>query len=154
MPVDDSSQGPTTADTGRTGEDAAAGYLKYKGCTILARNWRASPGEVDIVAECHVNCAPCLPKGSQNLSACPCQSVLAFVEVRTRHGGTGLAEESISRRKAANMVAAAYAYMASQNFNPDTTPWRIDLVAISMSGPNITAINWIQGAIDEEMLGM
>jgi Holliday junction resolvase-like predicted endonuclease len=76
----------------------------------------------------------------------------AFVEVRTRHGLPGLAEGSISRRKATSMASAAYDYLSSRNLDPDATPWRIDLVAISMSGDSVNSINWIQGAISEEML--
>ena len=134
MPADNPS-----AATGRTGEDVAAHYVARRGCEVLARNWRANPGEVDIVAQCPAN------HPSE-------QPVLTFIEVRTRHGQRGLAEESISSRKATSMASAAYAYMAAHNLDPNSTPWRIDLVAISMSGPNINSINWIKGTIDEEMV--
>ena len=130
-----------SAATGRRGEDVAARYLVRHGCTILARNWRANPGEVDIIAEC-----PPLSPGAEN------ERELAFVEVRTRHGREGLAEESISRRKASSMVAAAYAYMAASDLDPETTPWRIDLVAIAMWGGTVTSIHWVRGALDQEML--
>jgi hypothetical protein len=50
------------------------------------------------------------------------------------------------------MASAAYAYMAAHNVDPDATPWRIDLIAVSMSGMAVTGINWIRGAIDEEMI--
>ena len=121
--------------TGQKGEELAANYLVRHGCKVLARNWRANPGEVDIIA------------------ACPGpEPVLAFVEVRTRHGRTGLAEESISRRKAASMVSAAYAYMEAHALDPEVTHWRIDLVAISVSGVRVIAINWVCGALDEDML--
>ena len=121
--------------TGQKGEELAANYLMRHGCTVLTRNWRANPGEVDIIAEC---LGP--------------EPVLAFVEVRTRHGRIGLAEESISRRKATSMVSAAYAYMEAHGIDPEVTHWRVDLIAISMSGSNITSINWVRGALDEEML--
>lgn len=35
---------------GQRGEDAAAAYLERTGMTVVERNWRAKPGEVDIVA--------------------------------------------------------------------------------------------------------
>jgi putative endonuclease len=130
-----------TESTGRLGEDAAARYLERQGCTLLARNWRTKPGEVDIIAECP---APG--------SLAPGRREYAFVEVRTRHGRAGLAEESISRRKASSMIAAAYSYLASRNLDPETTPWRIDLVAVAMTGGSIMSINWVQGAIGEEAL--
>jgi len=121
--------------TGQKGEELAANYLVRHGCKVLARNWRANPGEIDLIVECP---GP--------------EPVLAFVEVRTRHGRTGLAEESISKRKASSMVSAAYAYMDAHSLDPERDAWRIDLVAISLSGSRITAINWVQGALDEGMI--
>ncbi len=123
------------AVTGRAGEDAAAGYLARRGCVILARNWLANPGEVDIIANC--------PDGGGSGT-----TALAFVEVRTRHGERGMAEESISRKKAASMAFAAYAYMAANGLDPESTAWCIDLVAIVMRGPDIVSINWVQNALE------
>ncbi len=142
MPTDERA----SSRTGARGEDVAANYLAHHGCRIIARNWRANPGEVDIIAECP---PPGVPSGPLDSSSEP---VLAFVEVRTRHGQAGLAEESISRRKAASMAVAAYAYMSAHDLNPDLTSWRLDLVAIAMSGGNIRSINWVKSAIDEDML--
>lgn len=122
-----------SAVTGEKGEERAANYLIRQGCTILARNWQAHPGEIDIVAYCPND------KGAQEL---------VFVEVRTRHGRTGLAEESISPRKAASMSIAAYAYMEANKVDPEQTDWRIDLVSIAIQGTR-TTINWIKGAISE-----
>lgn len=122
------------AATGRAGEDAAARYLEAQGCRVLARNWRANPGEIDIVAEC-----PPEPGESQ--------PTLAFVEVRTRHGDVGLAEESITPRKAASMAAAAYAYMLAHDIDPEATPWRLDLVAVTVRGPRILDLNWSPGVL-------
>jgi putative endonuclease len=124
---------PDRSATGQTGEDAAAGYLARHGCTILARNWRANPGEVDIIAQSGVEKA----------------GTLIFAEVRTRHGERGMAEESISRRKASSMASAAYAYMVAHNLDPETTAWRIDLVAVAMRGSDIVSINWIQNVLEE-----
>ncbi|HUP27624.1 MAG TPA: YraN family protein [Chloroflexia bacterium] len=123
--------------TGRKGEELAAGHLVRQGCKILATNWQANPGEVDIIAQC--------PDAGG-------RSLLAFVEVRTRHGRAGLAEESISKRKAASMVSAAYAYMEAEQIDPEVTPWRIDLVAIALTGSTISHLNWVRGALDEGLL--
>ena len=119
----------TSAATGEKGEERATGYLVSQGCTILARNWQAHPGEIDIVARC------------------PDQT-LAFVEVRTRHGRTGLAEESISTRKASSMITAAYAYMRAHGIDPEHTDWRIDLISIAVQDTR-TTLNWIKGAIPD-----
>src|SRR5437016_3413432 len=138
MPSDEPVQPPrASASTGRRGEDIAARYLVKHGCTILARNWRSNPGEIDIIADCPAS-------GSNNSK----QRELAFIEVRTRHGRLGLAEESISSHKATNMLIAAYAYMAAHDIDPDAVPWRVDLIAIAMSGSTITGINWVKNAID------
>ncbi|HEX9988491.1 MAG TPA: YraN family protein [Chloroflexia bacterium] len=136
---------PDSAATGQTGEEVAARYLARQGCAILARNWRANPGEVDIIARCPGR----IVSGSEAQEA---QPTLAFIEVRTRHGRKGLAEESISRRKAASMASAAYAYMAANGLDPETTHWRIDVLAISLAGDDMASVNWVQGAIDEGML--
>jgi len=120
--------------TGRSGEDAAARYLEAQGCRVLARNWRANPGEIDIVAECPP------PPGET-------QPTLAFVEVRTRHGEPGLAEESITPRKAASMASAAYAYMLAHDIDPEAAPWRIDLVAVAVRGGRIVELNWAPGVL-------
>ncbi|HET9494784.1 MAG TPA: YraN family protein [Chloroflexia bacterium] len=122
------------AATGREGEDAAARYLEAQGCRVLARNWRANPGEIDIVAEC--------PPGPGER-----EPTLAFVEVRTRHGEPGLAEESITPRKAASMAAAAYAYMLAHDIDPEATPWRIDLVAVAVRGTRVLDLNWAAGVV-------
>ena len=122
------------AATGRAGEDAAARYLEAQGCRVLARNWRANPGEIDIVAECP-------PAPGEH------EPTLTFVEVRTRHGEQGLAEESITPRKAANMAAAAYAYMLAHDIDPEATPWRIDLIAVTVRGARILDLNWATSVV-------
>ena len=37
-------------ELGRRGEDVAAAWLESQGLAVLARNWRCSEGELDIVA--------------------------------------------------------------------------------------------------------
>jgi putative endonuclease len=123
----------TNSATGEKGEDRAVRYLLSQACTIIARNWHAHPGEIDIVARCPYEAG---------------DDVLAFVEVRTRRGRQGLAEESISPRKAASMAAAAYAYMAAHELDPERTHWRIDLVTIALDA-NVTTVNWIKGALPD-----
>jgi putative endonuclease len=52
---------------GRQGEDMACAWLEARGYRILARNFRAGPGEVDIIAAG--------------------EGVLAFIEVKRRDSG-------------------------------------------------------------------
>ena len=151
MREDGKERGASTGETGEIGERLAAEYLAKKGCVILARNWRAKPGEIDIVARCPLEGTWAVDDGSGLLFDQE-RDMLAFVEVRTRHGEAGRAEESVSRRKAAGMASAALQYMAAHHLDPDETPWRIDVVAVAISGDGLAAINWVQGAIGEEAL--
>ena len=117
---------------GRQGEELASGYLRGAGCGILAANYRCPWGEIDLVAW----------DGDE----------LAFVEVRTRRTTTfGSPQESITRRKADHLVAAAQHYL--QNHTPETdredTPWRIDLVSVSLSdGQGSPQIDHLKYAVE------
>ncbi len=99
---------------GRAGEDLAARALTERGYIIVARNWRCPVGELDVIArdgEC-----------------------LVFVEVRTRRGGwRGAAADSVGPRKRARLAALADAYLQAGAY-PQTTNWRIDVVAVEMDG--------------------
>lgn len=99
---------------GRAGEDLAVRALTERGYIIVARNWRCPAGELDIIArdgEC-----------------------LVFVEVRTRRGGwRGAAADSVGPRKRARLAALADAYLQAGAY-PQTTNWRIDVVAVEMDG--------------------
>ena len=116
---------------GRQGEELASGYLRGAGCGILAANYRCPWGEIDLVAR----------DGDE----------LAFVEVRTRRTATfGSPRESITRRKADHLVAAAQHYL--QNHSPENDsediPWRIDLVSIRLlDGSRSPQIDHIKYAV-------
>ena len=123
----------TTArmNLGKRGEEMASGYLREAGCGILAANYRCPWGEIDLVAR----------DGEE----------LAFVEVRTRRTAAfGTPRESITRRKADHLVAAAQHYLqnhASENDGEDI-PWRIDLVSICLSdGAGSPQIDHIKHAV-------
>lgn len=104
---------------GRHGEDAAAALLAEKGYRIEARNWRPTGriprdvrGELDIVAR----------DGD----------TWVFVEVRARRGrAQGTPEESITPRKARQLVALAWAYVQARGL--EDADWRIDVVALTMT---------------------
>jgi putative endonuclease len=87
-----------THDAGRGGENLAAWALRLKGYRILARNFRAGPGEVDIVAR-----AP-------GFGPIP---VLAFVEVKFRPD-TAAAAEAISADKRRRVIRAAEGFVAAR----------------------------------------
>ena len=116
---------------GKHGEELASVYLLEAGCGILDSNYRCPWGEIDLVAR----------DGEE----------LAFVEVRTRRTATfGTPGESITRRKAYHLVAAAQHYL--QNHVPENDgeniPWRIDLVSVLLAdGAGSPQIDHIKYAV-------
>ena len=78
---------------GRRGEDLAARHLAGDGYELLARNWRCSAGEIDIVAS----------DGD----------VLVVVEVKTRTSTTfGTPADAITRRKASKLRELALTWLS------------------------------------------
>lgn len=121
---------PDTRRTlGNRGEALAAQYLKSLGYTIRERNWRCPVGELDIIAEK--------------------DSVLVFVEVRTRRGDRfGTPEESITSIKQAKLLEVALTYL-DEHDEPDRN-WRVDVVAIEIGRRNeVVRIDLIENAIEE-----
>jgi putative endonuclease len=95
---------------GGWGETVAAHHLEAIGYEILARNWRTTHGEIDLVA-----------KAGQEL---------VFVEVKTRRGRRlGMPEEGLTRRKADKLMLLARQYLSQHDLDVD---WRIDLVAVEL----------------------
>ncbi len=115
--------------TGNLGETLAADYLQQRGYDIVARNWRCSTGEIDVIAR----------DGD----------TLVFVEVRTRHGARhGSPEESITPRKQAKLITLAYEYLAATDAEPEN--WRIDVVAVVLGRQNsVERITHIPFAVGE-----
>jgi putative endonuclease len=102
----------TRQDLGRQGEQLAANKLQSSGFEIVARNYRCTAGEIDLVTRLG--------------------EVWVFVEVRTRRSWKyGTPEESITRSKKVHLIAAAQTYLQDQNLT--NVDWRIDLVAIEIN---------------------
>lgn len=112
---------------GDHGEQIAAAYLEQRGYTLITRNWRCRSGEIDLVAR----------DGDQ----------IVFVEVRTRRDEYAL--ESITAHKRQRLIALAYHYLAEHNI-PPTTDWRIDVVALTITGGSLVVSDHIVAAIGEE----
>jgi putative endonuclease len=94
---------------GACGEQAAAEYLEARGLRILARNWRCSEGEIDIVAAE--------------------RRVLVVCEVKTRSGvryGTPL--EAITRAKQRRLRRLAIRWLVANGVLFDEV--RIDVVGL------------------------
>jgi putative endonuclease len=80
---------------GRYGEEVAAAHLLAAGLTIVARNWRCSDGEVDIVA----------------LDG----DVLVMCEVKTRRSvGFGTPLDAVTPAKAARLRRLALRWLTDQ----------------------------------------
>jgi putative endonuclease len=94
---------------GREAEGLAAGHLTALGWEVIDRNHRAPRGEVDLV--------------------CREGRTVHFVEVRSRTGeAQGGPEETVGRRKAGRVVAAATDW-ALRNGGLEQ-PFRFDVVAV------------------------
>jgi len=95
-------------DTGKWGEQLAAGYFEKSGYSIVERNWRFRRAEIDIIAK-HEN-------------------LLVFVEVKTRSGSQWKSpEESIDVHKRKLLLEAADAYL--QNY-PESFAARFDVITV------------------------
>lgn len=111
-------------ELGDFGERIAAHRLEADGLTIIARNARVPAGEVDIIAR----------DGAD----------IAFVEVRTRRAGLGLAAESVTPRKRERMWRCAMAYCEANALDPDTA--RLDLVTVDVgSDGRVAALEHYRG---------
>ena len=109
---------------GRDGEQAAAEYLQRSGPRILARNWRCSEGEIDIVAAE--------------------RRVLVVCEVKTRSGtryGTPL--ESISRAKQRRLRRLAVRWLAANGVLFDEV--RVDAAGVTRDPAGGFSIEHVRG---------
>ena len=112
-------------DHGRVGEDLAHRYLRGKGCTIVARNYRvpAGKGEIDIVAW----------HGEK----------LVFVEVKTRASADyGAPEGAVDLEKRELLMRAARDYVRRAEISWDQV--RFDIVSIVLTPER--KIEWLRGA--------
>ena len=101
-------------ETGKRGEELAAGFLQKKGLKIRETNWRLFRYEVDLIAE---------EKG-----------VLVIVEVKTRTSATVAAPETaVTKEKQRHLIAAANAYIRLKGLNLEV---RFDIISIVIAGEN------------------
>jgi putative endonuclease len=112
-------------DHGAIGEDLAHGYLRRRGCNIVARNYRprSGMGEIDLVAW-H-------------------GSTLVFIEVKTRKTAEyGLPERSVDAEKRSRIWLAARDYARRAGVAWEST--RFDIVSVMMQ-PRLQ-IEWLRDA--------
>ncbi len=104
----------TNKELGKIGEEMASKYMEQNGYKVLARNYRTSKGEIDIIA---AN-----------------KERIHFVEVKTRQGDKfGRPAESVDGRKISHMRAAAGAYLAKtrERHGPGRCP-QFDVIEIQI----------------------
>lgn len=111
---------------GDYGETAALGYLAAKGYTILAQNYRAWGGEIDIIARSG--------------------DYIVFVEVKYRKQlAYGRPVAAITQKKRRNLISAAYGYLA-EHARADAN-CRFDIIEVF--GREQLHINHIENAFGE-----
>lgn len=101
--------------TGRTGENAAIGFLKKHGYEIICRNWKSKAGEIDIIAR----------DGD----------FLVIVEVKTKRTAEfGTPEESVNSKKQKRIINLANNYIKIHNIHNET---RFDVIAIILKDKSV-----------------
>ena len=97
---------------GQRGEQLAAEWLQRNGYTLLARNWRCSYGELDVIAES--------------------EGEIVAVEVKTRRGDhMGAPEEAITSAKSRRLIATIQTYLLERG--EEHLPYRIDVIAVQLT---------------------
>lgn len=116
---------------GQRWEDLAARRLRREGYRILARNFRAGPGEIDFIAM----------EGR----------VLCFIEVKGRGGaGFGLPEEAVNEEKQRRIHRAAEAWLQRERPAPGLR--RFDVVSI-LERNGAVSIRLFRGAFEAPSRG-
>ena len=116
----------TTAETGRTGERAAAEHLRQAGYEICDTNWRAGRDELDIVAL----------RGE----------VLHFVEVKTRRAGSLTPPEAAAtQRKFRALSRAAECYLRTTGWEGEV---QFDLAAAEAFPDGTIRVELIENALE------
>ncbi len=111
---------------GRLGEELAAGLLQEQGCEVLARNWRCSEGEIDVVA--------------RELST----GTVIFCEVKCRRGlGFGDPLEAITWAKLRKLRQLAAIWC--QQSEPRPTAVRIDAVGVVLRPGEPPLLSHVRG---------
>jgi putative endonuclease len=100
----------STRAIGKSSEDLAADHLTTLGYAIVARNWQAKDGELDIIARA--------PDGT-----------LVFVEVKSaRRPGFGHPFQFVTRGKQRKIITMARRYLYENDMN--NKPCRFDVIAV------------------------
>jgi len=114
-----------TRKAGNHGEKVAARYLQRAGVKILARNYRTSKGEIDLVGR---------DRGE-----------LVMIEVKTRHYlARNKPQDAVTREKQRRIIATANRYLRELSCRPP--PVRFDIVEVLFEPKEIPHCRWIRHA--------
>jgi putative endonuclease len=114
---------------GERGERLAVRLLRELGLDVLARNYRTSRGELDIVAR----------EGG----------ALCFVEVKTRHRWVhSRPADAVGPAKRQRMIRAAKQYLRELGFPP--LLYRYDIVEVVLVGPRVVDMRYWRNAFREQ----
>lgn len=111
--------------TGDRGEAEVAKYLRKKGYTLLASQWRCRFGELDLVAKSR-------------------RGTICFVEVKLRsQGAIGLPREFVDGKKRERLRRAASAYLARYELD---APARFDVAEVYAQSDGSLRIQYLEDA--------
>ena len=113
-------------DLGNLGEAEAARYLRKRGYTLLASQWRCRYGELDLVARDR-------------------SGTICFVEVKLRRaGGQALPREAVDARKQQRLRSAAAAYLSQHDMD---APARFDVAEVyTDENHRVTGVTYLADA--------
>lgn len=111
---------------GRHGEEIAAAHVVGRGWRVLDRNWRATQGELDLVAL----------DGDE----------LVVVEVKTRRSTAyGHPAEAVTAAKLARIRRLAAAWLADHDVRPASV--RIDVLAVLVARGGPAQVEHLEGVV-------
>ena len=115
----------TTRSRGNRGEAEVANYLRKKGYTLLASQWRCRFGELDLVARSK-------------------RGVICFVEVKLRGAGAiGLPREFVDERKRQRLRTTAAAWLSRYEID---APARFDVAEVYADESGALRVEYLENA--------
>ena len=133
---------------GSQGEQAAADFLQQQGYKICARNFRVPVGEIDIIArQGEVLAFVEVKTRHGNRFGTPAQ-VLAFVEVKTRHGNRyGTPAQAVNFHKQKKIIQTAQWFLRQKHLE-DKCFCRFDVVEVYALPEGKWQVHHLPGAFE------
>ena len=117
----------TTRSRGNRGEAEVANYLRKKGYTLLASQWRCRFGELDLVAKDK-------------------RGTVCFVEVKLRGvGSIALPREFVDAHKQERLRKTAAAYLSTHELD---APARFDVAEVYEESNGVLRIEYLEQAFE------